>query len=52
MPLSASGMVRAATEMLVRRVEHDATVGQILLHCEPFEGDTLGAPSPKTKKTK
>lgn len=45
-------MARAATEMLVRRVEHDAPVEQLLLHCEPLEGDTLGAPSFKTKKTK
>ncbi|MBO9591127.1 LacI family DNA-binding transcriptional regulator [Devosia sp.] len=45
-------MARAATEMLVRRVEHDAPVEQLLLHCEPLEGDTLGAPSSKTKKTK
>mgnify|MGYP000303642523 FL=1 len=44
-------MARAATEMLVRRVEHDAPVEQLLLPCEPLEGDTLGAPSSKTKKT-
>ena len=29
-----------------------APVEQLLLHCEPLEGDTLGAPSSKTKKTK
>lgn len=45
-------MARAATEMLVRRVEHDAPVEQVLLPCEPLEGDTLGIPSPKTKKSR
>lgn len=45
-------MARAATEMLVRRVEDDAPVEQLLLPCEPVEGDTLGPPSPKTKKTR
>jgi DNA-binding LacI/PurR family transcriptional regulator len=41
-------MARAATEMLVRRVEHDEPIQQILLQCEPLEGDTLG-PAPLTK---
>ena len=41
-------MARAATEMLVRRVEHDEPIQQILLPCEPLEGDTLG-PAPLTK---
>ena len=45
-------MARAATEMLVRRVESNAPVEQILLPCEPLEGDTLGIPSSKTKKTR
>jgi DNA-binding LacI/PurR family transcriptional regulator len=35
-------MARAATQMLVRRVESDAPVEQILLPCEPVEGETLG----------
>lgn len=35
-------MARAATQMLVRRVESDAAVEQILLPCEPVEGETLG----------
>ena len=35
-------MARAATQMLVRRVESDAPVEQILLQCEPVEGETLG----------
>ncbi len=40
-------MGRAATEMLVRRVESDEPIQQILLPCEPVEGETLGpAPSP------
>jgi hypothetical protein len=34
--------------MLVRRVEHDEPIQQILLPCEPLEGDTLG-PAPLTK---
>lgn len=45
-------MARAATEMLVRRVEHGAPVEQLLLPCEPVGGDTLGPPLSKTKKTK
>lgn len=35
-------MGRAATEMLVRRVENDAPVEQVLLDCAIVEGDTLG----------
>lgn len=35
-------MARAATEMLVRRVEADAPIQQILLPCEPVDGETLG----------
>lgn len=35
-------MARAATEMLVRRVEHAAPIEQILLPCDPVEGETLG----------
>jgi DNA-binding LacI/PurR family transcriptional regulator len=45
-------MARAATEMLVRRVENDAPIEQLLLPCEPVEGETLGFPASKTKKTK
>ena len=45
-------MGRAATAMLVRRVENTEPIQQILLPCEPVEGDTLGPPSPKTKKTR
>jgi len=45
-------MARAATEMLVRRVEHNAPVEQLLLPCEPVEGDTLGSPASRTKKTR
>lgn len=41
-------MARAATQMLVRRVEHDEPIQQILLSCDPLEGETLG-PSPLTK---
>ncbi|HEY4200681.1 MAG TPA: LacI family DNA-binding transcriptional regulator [Devosiaceae bacterium] len=41
-------MARAATQMLVRRVEHDETIQQILLPCEPVEGETLG-PAPSRK---
>lgn len=41
-------MARAATQMLVRRVEHDAPIEQQLLPCEPLGGDTLG-PAPLTK---
>lgn len=41
-------MARAATQMLVRRVEHDEPIQQILLPCEPLEGDTLG-PAPSIK---
>ncbi len=44
-------MGRAATEMLVRRLEHGAPVEQLLLPCEPVEGDTLGPHSPKSKKS-
>lgn len=40
-------MARAATEMLVRRVEADSPIQQILLTCEPVEGETLG-PAPST----
>jgi DNA-binding LacI/PurR family transcriptional regulator len=35
-------MARAATEMLVRRVENNAPIEQILLPCEPVDGETLG----------
>lgn len=41
-------MARGATEMLVRRVEKDAPIEQILLPCEPVEGETLG-PAPSIK---
>lgn len=43
-------MARAATEMLVRRLEHGAPVEQILLPCEPVEGDTFGPHSSKDTK--
>ena len=45
-------MARAATEMLVRRVEDNAPVEQVLLPCEPVEGETLGPVSPQTTRTK
>lgn len=45
-------MARGATEMLVRRVEDNAPVEQVLLPCEPVEGETLGPISPKTNRTK
>jgi DNA-binding LacI/PurR family transcriptional regulator len=41
-------MGRAATEMLVRRVENNAAVEQVLLPCELLEGDTLGPVSTQT----
>jgi DNA-binding LacI/PurR family transcriptional regulator len=41
-------MARAATEMLVRRVETNAPTEQILLSCEPVDGETLG-PAPSNK---
>ena len=41
-------MGRQATAMLVRRIEDAAPVEQILLTCEPFEGQTLG---PAKKRT-
>ncbi|QQR38328.1 LacI family DNA-binding transcriptional regulator [Devosia rhizoryzae] len=44
-------MGRAATEMLVRRVENDAPVEQVLLPCELLEGDTLGPVSTRTNRT-
>ncbi|MGK6317828.1 LacI family transcriptional regulator, partial [Neorhizobium sp. DT-125] len=44
-------MGRQATAMLVRRIEAAAPVEQILLTCEPVEGETLGpAPSGPAKK--
>ena len=45
-------MARAATEMLVRRVEDNAPVEQVLLPCEPVEGETLGPVSSKPHRTK
>ena len=45
-------MARGATEMLVRRVEDDAPVEQVLLPCKPVEGETLGPVNSKTKRTK
>lgn len=41
-------MARGATEMLVRRVEQNAPIEQILLQCDPVEGETLG-PAPSNK---
>jgi DNA-binding LacI/PurR family transcriptional regulator len=41
-------MGRQATAMLVRRIEDAAPVEQILLTCEPVEGQTLG---PAQKRT-
>ncbi|WIJ27088.1 LacI family DNA-binding transcriptional regulator [Devosia sp. RR2S18] len=41
-------MGHAATEMLVRRVENNAPVEQVLLACELLEGDTLGPASTQT----
>lgn len=38
-------MGRGATRMLVRRVEADVPIEQILLSCDPFEGETLAAPN-------
>lgn len=43
-------MGRAATEMLVRRVENDAPVEQVLLPCQLLEGDTLGPVSTQTNR--
>jgi len=45
-------MARAATHMLVRRVEDDAPVEQVLLPCEPVEGETLGPVSTQTIRIK
>lgn len=45
-------MARAATHMLVRRVEGDAPVEQLLLPCEPVEGETLGPVSTQTIRIK
>lgn len=45
-------MAHAATAMLVRRVEDNAPVEQVLLPCEPVEGETLGPISPKTNRIK
>lgn len=42
-------MGREATFMLARRVENDEPIQQILLTCEPVEGETLG---PVTNRTK
>lgn len=42
-------MGRAAMHMLVRRVENQDPVQQVLLTCEPVEGETLG---PMTNRTK
>lgn len=41
-------MGRAATEMLVRRVDNNAPVEQVLLDCPIVEGDTLGPVSSQT----
>ena len=45
-------MGRAATEMLVRRVENAEPIQQILLPCEPVEGETLGPPLRTLSKTR
>lgn len=42
-------MGHAATEMLVRRVQGGGAIEQVLLPCEPLEGDTLGPITPGTK---
>jgi DNA-binding LacI/PurR family transcriptional regulator len=41
-------MGRAATHMLARRVETDESIQQVLLACEPVEGETL---APVTNRT-
>lgn len=43
-------MGRAATEMLVRRVENGAAVEQVLLDCPIVEGDTLGPVSSQNSR--
>ena len=37
-------MARRATQMLAERIEANSRGEQVLLACEPVEGDTLGAP--------
>ncbi len=38
-------MARRATQMLAERIEANSEGGQVLLACEPVEGETLGAPN-------
>ena len=38
-------MARRATQMLAERIEANFEGGQVLLACEPVEGETLGAPN-------
>jgi DNA-binding LacI/PurR family transcriptional regulator len=42
-------MGHAAARMLVRRVESQEAVQQVLLPCEPVEGETLGLMTNRTK---
>jgi DNA-binding LacI/PurR family transcriptional regulator len=45
-------MARGATQMLVRRVEQNAPIEQILLSCEPVEGETLGPADQSSLRTR
>ena len=44
-------MARRATQMLSERIEADSRGGQVLLACEPVEGETLGAIHQETGPT-
>ena len=41
-------MARRATQMLCERIEANSKGEQVLLPCEPVEGDTLGSIHPET----
>jgi DNA-binding LacI/PurR family transcriptional regulator len=42
-------MARRATQMLCERIEANSAGGQVLLACEPVEGDTLGVMQKETR---
>jgi DNA-binding LacI/PurR family transcriptional regulator len=44
-------MARRATQMLCERIEAHSKGEQVLLTCEPVEGDTLGTIQQETDKT-
>jgi DNA-binding LacI/PurR family transcriptional regulator len=44
-------MARRATQMLCERIEGGGKGGQVLLDCEPVEGETLGAIGNETERT-